>query len=88
MVQILDVDTPENEYKANEKVDEATVFKSDLKALAESVLVNGLLLNYAACILLGLPLWPWTFPAYGLAWHYLKEEIPRIINGIIVMWKI
>ena len=58
------------------------LFKKDLFSYAKFIIINGIFLNYAASIILGMPFEYWTFPGYGIAWLYLKEEIPRIINGL------
>jgi len=64
------------------KTKDYLVLKNDLLSYSKFIIINGIFLNYAANILLGMPLEYWTVPGYGIAWLYLKEEIPRIINSI------
>lgn len=56
-----------------------TTSKNELILFLKYIGLHGFLLNYTAFILIGMPLLPWTIPAYGLAWWYLKEELTKIV---------
>jgi len=53
--------------------------KVTLKMIA-TILIYGALTNYAIAFIFGWPFSVLTIPAYGIAWHFIKEEIPMVVN--------
>lgn len=60
-------------------------FQKDAMPFLVVVLVHGAFLNYVASVMIGSLLQWWTIPAYGLAWWYIKEELPRIF--LLYFWR-
>jgi len=55
-----------------------------LKGFAVFVIVYGLAINYMLFVLLAIlgleaEFQFWTFPAYGIAFWFLREELPRVV---------
>lgn len=58
-----------------------------LKPYMAYVFIYGLLLNYTLYILLSFPLTYYTIPAWGIAYYFIKEDIPEIFIKIIYAWR-
>jgi len=65
------------------KSNEGKETKSKILLFFGDICINGIFLNFAALVLFGAYFSFWTFPGYGLAWWYIKEEVPRVLNKII-----
>lgn len=64
------------------KTEDGKTFKGRLKDFFFDITINGLFLNYTFTILFSMPLEFYSFPAYGFAWWYIKEEVPMVINKL------
>lgn len=51
-----------------------------LKIIAKVVLY-GAVINFAMTFIFGLPINALTFLAYGIAWHFITDEIPSAVNN-------
>jgi len=64
-------------------------FKEDIKNFVVSITLYGLLLNYVAFVIFGMPWAIWlvpAFPGYGIAFWFLKEECPRVFQRYFPSW--
>jgi hypothetical protein len=55
------------------------IWKVIAKAIAE-VIIYGALINYAVAFIFNFPINYFTIPAYGIAWHFIKTEIPFAVS--------
>jgi len=60
-------------------------FNNNFKALAKFlilVICYGFIINYACAVIFGVELSLVTFPAWGIAYYVIKEELPELIKEI------
>ncbi len=59
-----------------------TSMKGELISFFGGVTLHGIFLNFSFSVILGFPFEWWTFPAFGFAWWYMKEEVPIVVGKI------
>jgi len=60
-------------------------FNNNVKALVEFIILvicYGFIINYACAVIFGVELSLVTFPAWGIAYYIIKEELPELIKEI------
>lgn len=69
--------------KPDEKEKKVSYLTSTIIPFLKIIVVYGLLINYAAFIILNIRFTYYSWPAYGIAYYFISEELTSFIRSII-----
>lgn len=74
--------SPPKKPKEEEKT-KASILKETIFPLIKIMVIYGLLLNYAAFVLFKMKFTFYSWPAYGIAYYFISEELTSFIRSMI-----